>query len=623
MAALGAAVESDPRAFIPKYRPDIDGLRGLAVLAVIWFHSGLPGLSGGFAGVDVFFVISGYLITSIIHKDAAAGRFSYAYFYERRFRRIAPALLTVVAATALVSALLLLPYELVAFGQSAAATVAMVSNIYFWRLVDYFAPAAGSIPLLHTWSLGVEEQFYLLFPAALVLAERARAPRRTIAALAIGSFLLCLIATSRFPVASFYLLPTRGWELMIGAALAVGMVRIPGRYSEASGALGIALIAMAFVMLSETDPFPGWLALLPTLGAALIIAGGPTAASSRAIAYRPLVYVGRISYSLYLWHWPIFVFLRHWNADPHLSPAFSLLGIAAATGLSVLTYHWIEQPARDRSTPFRRVLLPSVLAAAAILIASAIAVAGRGLPGRLPDRAVQIARGHESYAPLAHACTDIGFESALKNCRIGPPGPAQILLWGDSHAAAISEAVAIALDRPGVIVSTGACVPTLVWAHPDFDRRYRALCTDINDRALQLAETDPRITTVVLSAYWLVAEEELKGEPVWSSVQRLVDRLNKAGKIVVVVAGVPDPVVDVPWASAIRERFGRPPFTLRCDPARIPLDGVILIDVSAPFCAQPAHILYSDSSHPSRHAGRSIIAPAIRARLSSPAGPAL
>jgi peptidoglycan/LPS O-acetylase OafA/YrhL len=616
MPAPIAAAEGKPTAFVPKYRADVDGLRGIAVLAVIWFHSGLPGLSGGFAGVDVFFVISGFLITTIIHKDAAEGRFSFAYFYQRRFRRIAPALLTVVAATLLASLFLLLPYELEELAKSAAATVAMVSNIYFWRSVDYFAPAAETVPLLHSWSLGVEEQFYLLFPAALVLAERARAPRLAVAAIGIGSLALCLFASGWFPIASFYLLPTRGWELMIGAALALGMARMPARFAEGCAALGLLLIAAAFVMIDDTDLFPGWLALLPTLGAALVIASGPGAASSRALASAPLVYVGRISYSLYLWHWPVFVFLRHWNADPVLSPALSLLGIAAATALSALTYRWIEQPARDRSTAFRRVLLPWIAVAAAILIACAIAIAGRGLHQRLPDRVNEIAGGRGNYAPLAHSCTDVGFEKALVRCSFGPQGPAQVLLWGDSHAAAISEAVAIAFKKPGLIISTGACMPTVGWTHPDFHSGYRTLCSGTNARALHLAENDPRITTVVLSAYWLETPQ-IAGDPFWGSVQQLVDRLNRAGKKVVVVAGVPDPGVDVPWASAIRERFGRPPLRLRCDPARVPLRGVVLVDVSSQFCDQAPHLLYSDSNHPSRHAGRSIIAPAIRRALDS------
>ncbi len=596
-----------------KYRPEIDGLRGLAVLAVVWFHSGLPGLSGGFSGVDIFFVISGYLITSIIRDGTSSGRFSYSYFYERRFRRIAPALVTVVAATTVVAFILLLPYELDQFARSAAAAVAMVSNIYFWRTGDYFALASHSVPLLHSWSLGVEEQFYLLFPATLVFAQRIGKARLTIAALAIGSFLLCVIATPRFQSASFYLLPTRGWELMIGAALALGMVSVPKRLDQAAGAAGLALSITAVVLLSESDPFPGWRALLPTLGAALIIASSPRTVVSRALSVAPLVYVGRISYSLYLWHWPVFVFLRHVNADPELSPALALAGIAALGVLSAATYRWIEQPARRGSTPFRRVLVPSIAASAAILVLCAFAIAGRGLEQRLPERVNLIASGHGAHAPLARACSDIGFDAALERCRIGPAGPAQVLLWGDSHAAAISEAVATAFDKPGVVVSTGSCVPTLGTA----DTAHQpASCRAVNARTLQLAQTSPNITTVVLSAYW-AASEGSSGQGVWASVQPLVDRLNAAGKTVVVVAGVPDLGVDVPWASAIRERLGRPPLRLSCTMPTVALRGIMLVDVSADFCREPAYILFTDSNHPSRHAGLTIVAPAIRRSLAA------
>ncbi|HLO20602.1 MAG TPA: acyltransferase, partial [Sphingomicrobium sp.] len=224
------------------YRPDIDGLRAVAVLAVIWFHSDLPGMPGGFTGVDIFFVISGYLITSLIHRQLRAGRFSFRHFYERRFRRIAPALLTVCVAIAPLAFVLLLPFELKQFAQSAIATVAMGSNFYFWRAGDYFSLTAAIVPLLHTWSLGVEEQFYLLFPATLVVAERLKISRASIGALAAGSFLVSAIASYETPVASFYLLPARGWELMIGASLAVETFSIAHPLKPAAGVLGIALI---------------------------------------------------------------------------------------------------------------------------------------------------------------------------------------------------------------------------------------------------------------------------------------------------------------------------------------------------------------------------------------------
>ena len=588
-----------------EYRPDIDGLRGVAVLAVVWFHSGLPGMPGGFTGVDVFFVISGYLITSIIHRDARERRFSFAYFYQRRFRRIAPALLAVTTATMAGGYVLLLPYELDQLSRSALATVAMASNVYFWRTTNYFAFADGISPLLHSWSLGVEEQFYLLFPAALVIAERFGRAKLVVAVLGIGSLFLCLIVTGPMPAASFYLLPTRGWELMIGAALSLGTVTVPQRASHVAGLTGIALVLASCVLLSASDPFPGWRALVPTIGTALIIGAGPNAASARLLSFRPIVYVGLVSYSFYLWHWPIFVFLREWRADLVLPTGWMVGGIAAAFLLSVLSHRWIERPARIRSTPFRIVLFPALAVAAAIVFAAVIGIATRGLPQRLPAKVDVIAANHDAFAPLARACSDIGFDEALKRCHIGPPGDPRLLLWGDSHAAAISEAVADGTRMPGLLISMGACPPVLGWPSGE----HPAQCRDTNRRAMQLAVTDPQIAAVVLS--WAPAEER-GGHRFWEPLQAVVDRLRSAGKTVIVVAGIPDSGIDVPWASALNQRFGRPLPRFNCPKARLPLRGVTVVDVSASFCGEPAYKLFFDSNHPSRHAGLAIIAPAIR-----------
>ena len=590
-----------------KYRPDIDGLRGVAVLLVIWFHSGLPGTPGGFVGVDVFFVISGYLITSIIHRGAIEGRFSFADFYRRRFRRIAPALVTVTAATMVVGSVLFLPYELETLARSAIATIGFVPNIYFWRSADYFMLAGGIAPLLHCWSLGVEEQFYLLFPATLVVAERFRKAKLAVALIGATSLFLCLFTTTRMPVASFYLLPTRGWELMLGAALSLGMIAVPDRARQAAGIVGIALILTAAAAISAEDAFPGWRALVPTLGAALVICSGPQSIAGRSLSVRPLVYVGRISYSFYLWHWPVLVFLRHWRADLDLPAAWALGGVSFAFLLSAASYRWIEQPARRRSTPFRRVWIPWLSGAAAIAVAALAAIAGKGLSERLPSRVDRIASARFAFAPLAHACTDVAFDLAIERCHIGPPGRPRVLLWGDSHAAAISEAVSNGLGSPGVVVSTGACPPVLGWrgtADP-------AGCTAINRRALHMAESNTGIRTVVLSAFWIELDQEV-GASFWRSQQQIVDRLNAAGKKVIVVAGVPDPKVDVPWASAIRERFSREPIRLRCPAARIPLRGVTVVDVSGGFCAEPPYLLFTDSNHPSRHAGLTVIGPELR-----------
>ena len=593
-----------------RYRPDIDGLRGIAVLAVIWFHSGLPGMPGGFVGVDVFFVISGYLITSIIRRDLGAGTFSFRHFYERRFRRIAPALMTVTAAAVIASYVLLLPYELENFAGSAAATVAMVSNVYFWRVLNYFAPAHELAPLLHGWSLGVEEQFYLLFPAALVTAERFGRSRPAIAVLGIASFVLCLVMSARMS-AAFYLLPTRGWELMMGASLAAGLVSIPARGREAAAVLGVVLTIVATVVLGARDPLPGWRALLPTTGAVLVIAAGANTLAARALGFRPLVYVGRISYSFYLWHWPIFVFLRHWRADPNLPALWALAAIAAAFAVSVTSYHWIEQPARNKATPFRNVFLPSMATAALILLASTVAITGRGLPDRLPKRVDAIAGRHNDLAPLAKSCVDIRPQSIVERCHLGPPGAPEYLLWGDSHAAAISEAVAIALGRPGLVWSRSSCPPAIGWISDD---AIPEPCPAGDQRALELALQNPRIGIVILSAGW--SSSDYWGRAgFWRSVQAVVDRLDAAGKRVIIVAGVPDPGVDVPWASAIRERFGRPPLRLRCPAARVPLRGATIVDVSSGFCRAPPYMLFPDSNHPSRYAGMTIVAPAIQEAL--------
>ena len=597
-----------------KYRPDIDGLRALAILPVVWFHSDLPGLSGGFTGVDTFFVISGYLITLIIHRELAGGRFSFARFYERRVRRIAPALLLVSATATVAGYLLLLPYELKDFGASALAALGMVSNVYFWRTGGYFALADGITPLLHSWSLGVEEQFYLLFPAALLISQRFNQTRRTIGFLASASFALCLISTARSPAAAFYLLPPRGWELMIGAALAVGLLAVPERLKGPAGAAGVAMLVAAAFLLSEAEPYPGWRALLPTIGAGLVIGAGPATAANRLLSIPPLIYVGRISYSLYLWHWVIFVFLRHWRADLRLPPLWSLAGIALAVGLAALSYHWVEKPARDRSRPYRSVVIPCVVAAVMISLACGAAWLRGGFPQRLPPTVAKLAARHDAIAPLARACTDIGFDAALQRCHLGPPGSPRFVLWGDSHAAAISEGVAAGLDQPGVVLSLGACPAVIGWTSPALRGRDPEICRAQNDRVLRWIEHDPRIRTIVLSAYWDSHARAGDGA-FWRAQQQMIGRLHKAGKTVVVIAGIPEPGADVPWASAIRARFGRDPIRLVCPRAALPLVNATIVDVSETFCRMPPAELFTDSNHISREAGLQIIAPALRAAV--------
>ena len=339
------------------YRADIDGLRALAIVPVLLFHVAAPGFHGGFVGVDVFFVISGYLITGIVAREVAAGRFSLLDFYRRRALRIFPALFVMLAVYAAVAYATLLPGELAAFAKSMLATALFSSNFYFHQSSGYFAPAAHAMPLLHTWSLAVEEQFYLVWPLLLMLlAHRTRHAAVGLAAvLAALSFGAAAWGVSHDPAGSFYLSHARAWELLIGALL----VWLPPRVlvhrglRELTAGLGLAAILVAVKFFNQGTPFPGPMALLPVLGAAAIIAAGaagPTAVG-RVLSLRPLVFIGRVSFSLYLWHWPLIVFAQT-ALFLEQTAAVRMLLVLLSFGLAVLSWRFVETPFR-RGTPAR------------------------------------------------------------------------------------------------------------------------------------------------------------------------------------------------------------------------------------------------------------------------------
>lgn len=305
-----------------RYRPDIDGLRAVAVLAVVLFHAGISSISGGFVGVDVFFVISGFLITTIIVKEIRRGDFSLTVFYERRIRRILPAFFVVMLFSAVVAYSLLLPQDFENFGKSLVAASLSVSNLLFWRESGYFDSTAELKPLLHTWSLGVEEQFYLFFPLLLMFIARFFKQRWTlwIVLIAFSSLLLSAWGAKHQPSATFYLLPTRAWELALGGLLAMGGVPpIHQRFwREIEALLGLGLIVWGISALTPESSFPGLNALYPCLGAALVIHAGSSGPSmvGNVLSWRPLVLIGLISYSLYLWHWPLLVFAKYYLIRP-------------------------------------------------------------------------------------------------------------------------------------------------------------------------------------------------------------------------------------------------------------------------------------------------------------------
>ena len=338
-----------------RYRPEIDGLRAIAVMAVVLFHAGL-GVSGGFIGVDVFFVISGFLITSLIIKDLEAGKFTLANFWERRARRIIPAAVVLVFVVLAAGWFLLLPSDYAALGKSAAWHAAFAANIYFWRNTNYFASAAEEQPLLHTWSLAVEEQFYLIVPLLLLALFRFpyfRSRGLLLALFLIGfafSLALSIVVVPRMPAVAFYLLPTRAWELLAGSIIAILPAASLSRIWREI-LCGIALITIVvpcFIYTKET-PFPGLAALPPCLGTALFIwASGPASTSiqnstfniQNLLAARPVVFIGLISYSLYLWHWPLFAFSTYWALDP-LSLPYRLCLVAASFVLAILSWRFV------------------------------------------------------------------------------------------------------------------------------------------------------------------------------------------------------------------------------------------------------------------------------------------
>ena len=426
-----------------KYRAYIDGLRAVAVLPVLFFHADL-GCSGGYVGVDIFFVISGYLITALILKDLDGGKFQILEFWERRVRRILPALAVVVFSCLAAGWLLYLPLDFKELGQSIIAQSLLVSNIYFWQQSGYFEQAVEVKPLLHTWSLAVEEQFYLLFPFLLVAFRRFSHKSIVPAILALGgaSFCLSVWGSYHYAQANFYLLPPRAWELLTGSLLAaLPAQRTSKRWLAESLSWGglLAILWAVFCYDPETR-FPGAAAILPCAGAALIIRanGRDLTSVGKLLALRPVVFIGLISYSLYLWHWPLLVFSKYWALEP-IPPGLRLLLLLASLVLAILSWRFVETPFRKRlvldSRP--RIVAFAGITTALLLLAGLGVHQLLGVPSRLPAEALRYADGAGDFA--------FKNEVSLKGARAGAfrelgtgdkQRPVELLVWGDSHAMA-------------------------------------------------------------------------------------------------------------------------------------------------------------------------------------------
>src|ERR1700761_7166167 len=350
------------------YRPDIDGLRAIAVILVVLGHAFPQYVPGGFIGVDIFFVISGYLITGIIQNDIGDGHFSIVQFYERRVRRIFPALIVVLLATFVAGWLLLLPSEFIALGKEMVAGAGFSANLLFYSEVGYFDAAARSKPLLHLWSLGIEEQFYLVWPLLLLALARWRvAPTWPLIAIVAASLAANIAIVGSNPEAAFYLPLTRAWELALGALIAIRGpdIKLGHRMRELIGWSGLAIIAAATALYSPTTPYPGIAALAPVAGAgALILAAGSSA--NRFLGNRLGVAIGLISYPLYLWHWPLLTMAAIFKAS-FLRLAEDGLVVGASFVLAALTYFYVERPIRYGRFRWRSAALATAMVAIASL----------------------------------------------------------------------------------------------------------------------------------------------------------------------------------------------------------------------------------------------------------------
>jgi peptidoglycan/LPS O-acetylase OafA/YrhL len=465
------------------YRADIDGLRAIAVLAVLFFHAHVTGFDGGFVGVDIFFVISGYLITGVIEKDLSAGRFTFAGFYERRIRRIFPALFTVLLACAAAGIVLFPPRQLQDFGRSLLAVSGFASNFYFKstsRQAGYFADSNGTQYLLHTWSLAVEEQFYFLFPILLLLLYKIapRYKRHVLGVLAIVSLVVCFRAVERDPVWAFYLLPARAWELLLGSLLALQVLR-PMRAAAARaalGALGLACMAYGIRYASPGFAFTVPAGLIPCVGAGLVLYAGEGGASiiTRGMSLPPFVFIGAISYSLYLWHWPLLALAKFNRPFYNFPPSLAVAPLIVAFVLAFLSFEFIETPFRTRrqhGTQTRRAVWIGVAASAALAGLSLILVLSHGLPHRYRPATMTIlstnyARKSEnaSMGDCANYRMDLPRYQDAHFCGTAG-GPENVLLWGDSHAQQLYPLLKTmqesgALGGRGVVTALSGGCPT-------------------------------------------------------------------------------------------------------------------------------------------------------------------
>lgn len=541
---------------VEPYRADIDGLRAIAILAVLIFHINKHILPGGFVGVDIFFVISGYLITGKITDGLLEGKFSLLEFYGKRIKRIAPALILVIVATLIFAQLLLLPEDAKSVGKAAIAALTSSTNIYYAIFQDtsYFAQSSAELPLLHLWSLGVEEQFYLVWPVALITAYNFFSIRNIgciILAVAIGSFFLAEALFSNNPAFSYYMLPSRAGELMIGALVALGIKGevhrgISSKFATPISSFGLILLITSLFFISEDMNFPGWLALAPTVGTGMIIFAGNVGKNSinKFLSKKLLTLIGLISYSAYLWHWPLLAFYRYGYGEPGALAGVIIFILTFL--LAWITYTFVERPTRKfvftsvRPIFYRYIVTSITGSIMAFVIMYPDSTVIKIWNSDYLARLASVQQAHRPAYEFDYVCqrknlTDI--DAADSRCVIGS-GTRQeptVLLWGDSNAAHYVGLIGTFANQSGFNfrnLEVGSCPPVLGEISQFTDKNREKDCQSAQTVVKTVLD---KSSIVIIAGAWNLYHEK---SPIFlESFFNSTRKMRNEGKSIIIIIG--------------------------------------------------------------------------------------
>jgi peptidoglycan/LPS O-acetylase OafA/YrhL len=551
-------VELDPKS-ARFYRPEIDGLRAVAVLSVIFYHVGL-GCSGGYVGVDIFFVISGFLITTILWAEARRKNgICLRGFWVRRIKRLLPAIAAVTTSIWLAGLFMLLPADFLEMSRSLVWQACLLANVFFWRNTGYFAGAAERKPMLHTWSLSVEEQFYLCLPfLILLLWRRPRLLKASVILTLAGSFLLSAYTYMRMPSACFYLLPTRAWELLLGSVLALFPELEPRRSSlkEATSGLGLLMLVAPIFFYSTSTPFPGPSALAPCVGALLFIAAnaGTVTRCGRLLSWEPIRYVGLMSYSLYLWHWPVISYLNYTRVE-NLTLVSRLGALALIMILGWLSYALVEKRFRSSAWLDRHAFKVALAVLGWTIALDSASRHWQGFPWR--------------YSPTFLQAVDIaeraGFNRDLELSEVqaknfqnfgASSGQPALFVWGDSHSMAILPGLDELFRESGLrgLAATHNSSPPILGS--SLDQRFSQLASQ--KEAYNQAVFDAIIASPAQDVLLVGAWEDYFGRAAFpDQIRRTVQELHDRGKRVWILLEVPVHEVDIPHLYAMARLRGR------------------------------------------------------------------